>query len=137
MLNRARHLQWAFDQYCTIYQYVQFKLDQEEWRQVDYLLYITKPFFDVTNILSKTRDVSIYHVFSIYNRMFTHLEEAEKKLNYKAIPWKKQMLQALQDVKGKLLKYYSATNTESFGRVYALATILCPLKKLYYFNSND
>ena len=69
--------------------------------------------------------------------MFAHLEEAEKKLNYKAIPWKKQMLQALQDAKGKLSKYYSATDTESFGQVYALATILCPSKKLYYFNSDD
>jgi hypothetical protein len=30
MLDRAKKLQPVFDQYCTIYQYVQFKLDQEE-----------------------------------------------------------------------------------------------------------
>jgi hypothetical protein len=80
MLDRARKLQRLFDQYCTTHQYVQFQLDQEEWRQVDYLLPITKPFFGATNILSKTQDVSVHHVFSIYNRMFTHLEEAEEKL---------------------------------------------------------
>jgi hypothetical protein len=137
MLNRARKLQRLFDQYCTTHQYVQFKLDQEEWRQVDYLLSIMKPFFDATNILSKTQDVSVHHVFSIYNRMFTHLEEAEKKLKYKAIPWKKRMLRALRGAKGKLSKYYSATGTESFGRVYAIATILCPSKKLRYFDSDE
>ena len=60
MLDRARKFQRVFDQYCTIHQYVQFKLDQEEWRQVDYLLLITKPFFDLTNVLSKTRDVTLH-----------------------------------------------------------------------------
>jgi hypothetical protein len=137
MLNRARKLQRLFDQYCTTHQYVQFKLDQEEWRQVDYLLSITKPFFDATNILSKTQDVSVHHVFSIYNRMFTHLEEAEEKLKYKAIPWKKRMLWALQGAKEKLLKYYHATGTESFGQVHAIATILCPSKKLRYFEGDN
>lgn len=137
MLDRARKLQRVFDQYCTIHQYVQFKLDQEEWRQVDYLLLITKPFFDLTNVLSKTQDVTVHHVFSIYNKLFSHLDAAEKKLKCKAVPWKKRMLQALQAAKEKLSKYYHATDKESYGIVYAIATILCPSKKLRYFDSKD
>lgn len=135
MLNRARRLQSVFDQYCTTYQHVQFKLDQEEWRQVEYLLLITKPFFDFTSVLSKTRDVTVHHVFSIYNRLFNHLEDAEKKLKHKAVPWKKRMLQALRSAKRKLSKYYTATDNESYGKVYAIATILCPSKKLRYFDN--
>lgn len=42
------------------------------------------------------------------------------------------MLQALKVAKKKL-KYYSATDTESYVTVYAIATILCPSKKLRYF----
>jgi glutamine synthetase type III len=92
MLNRAKTLQPVFDEYCTTHQYLYFKLDQEEWRQIEYLLLITKPFFDFTNVLSKTRDVTVHHVFSIYNRLFNHLDDAEKKLKRKGVPWKKRML---------------------------------------------
>lgn len=137
MLSRARKLKSIFDEYCAMHQYVQFKLDQEEWRQVEYLLLITKPFFDFTNVLSKTRDVTVHHVFSIYNRLFTHLEDAEKKLKRKAVPWKKRMLQALRAAKEKLSKYYSATDNEPYGIIYAIATILYPSKKLRYFDNAD
>lgn len=45
MLTRAKKLQPVFDKlYDT---FTQFKLDQEEWRQVEYLLLLTKPFFDL------------------------------------------------------------------------------------------
>jgi ribosomal protein S15P/S13E len=104
---------------------------------VEYLLLITKPFFDFTNVLSKTRDVTVHHVFSIYNKLFNHLDDAEKKLKRKAVPWKKRMLQALQAAKKKLSKYYTATDTEPYGSVYAMATILCPSKKLRYFDNAD
>jgi hypothetical protein len=137
MLNRARKLQPVFDQYFITHSYVQFKLDQEEWRQVEYLLLITKPFFDFTNVLSKTRDVTVHNIFSIYNRLFNHLDTTEKKLKRKGVPWKKRMLQALRAAKKKLSKYYTATDNEAYGTVYAIATILCPSKKLRYFDNAD
>lgn len=116
---------------------MQFKLDEEEWRQVEYLLLTTKPFFDFTNVLSKTRDITVQHVFSIYNKLFNHLDATERKLKRKAVPWKKRMLQALRAAKKKLSKYYTATDNESHGTVYAIATILCPSKKLRYFDNAD
>lgn len=137
MLNRARKLQPVFDKYCMTHSYTQFKLDQAEWRQVEYLLFLTKPFFEFTNVLSKTRDVTVHHVFSIYNRLFNHLDDAESKLKRKTVPWKRRMLQALGAAKKKLSKYYTATDIESYGTVYALATILYPSKKLRYFDNAD
>ena len=137
MLYRAKKLQPVFDQYCTTHQYLHFKLDQEEWRQIEYLLLITKLFFDFTNMLSKTRDATVHHVFSIYNRLFNHLDDAEEKLKRKAVPWKKRMLQALTAAKEKLGKYYTATDNEPYGIIYAIATILYPSKKLRYFNNKD
>ncbi|KAA8649409.1 uncharacterized protein ATNIH1004_005310 [Aspergillus tanneri] len=39
MLNRARKLQSVFDRYCITYQHIQFKLDEEEWRQKEFKRY--------------------------------------------------------------------------------------------------
>jgi hypothetical protein len=40
-------------------------------------------------------------------------------------------------VKGKISKDYHARHKESYGIIYAIATILCPSKKLRYFDSKD
>ncbi|CEJ58345.1 hypothetical protein PMG11_07004 [Penicillium brasilianum] len=88
-------------------------------------------------MLSKTRDITAHNIYSIYNKLFSHLDEAESKLKNKGVIWKKRMLQALQTAKRKLSKYYTATDHESYGDVYALATILCPSKKLRYFALTD
>lgn len=137
MLNRAKKLQSVFDEYCTTHQYLQFKLNQEEWRQIEYLLLITKPFFEYTNILSKTKDITVHSIFSIYNGLFNHLEASEKQLQSKAVPWKKRMLKALQAARRKLSMYYTATDKEAYGDIYAIATILSPSKKLRYFTTKD
>ncbi|KAJ5742543.1 uncharacterized protein N7511_011275, partial [Penicillium nucicola] len=137
MLERAKKLQRVFNQYCATHQYVQFQLGQEEWRQVEYLLLVTKPFFHYTKILSKTQDVTVHSVFSIYKELFNHLDDVAELLERKTVPWKKRMLQALQAAKQKLSKYHRATGSESFGTVYAIATILCPSKKLRFFEGDD
>ncbi|KAJ5300082.1 hypothetical protein PENANT_c146G01845 [Penicillium antarcticum] len=137
MLERAKKLQRVFNQYCSTHQYVQFQLGQEEWRQVEYLLLVTKPFFHYTKILSKTQDVTVHSVFSIYKELFSHLDDVTELLERKTVSWKKRMLQALQAAKQKLSKYYRATDSESFGTVYAIATILCPSKKLRFFEGDD
>lgn len=137
MLNRAKRLQSVYNRYCTDHQYLHFQLDPEEWRQIDYLLLLTKPFFDFTMMLSRTRDITAHNIFSIYNKLFSHLDDAEAKLKNKGVIWKKRMLQALQAAKKKLSKYYTATDYETYGDIYALATILCPSKKLRYFTSTD
>lgn len=137
MLNRAKKLQPFYDQYCTDHQYLYFKLDPEEWRQVEYLLLLTKPFFDFTMMLSKTKDITAHNIYSIYNKLFSHLDAAEAKLKNKGVIWKKRMLRALQTAKKKLSKYYTATDYEPYGDIYALATIFSPSKKLRYFSSTD
>ncbi|KAG0160395.1 hypothetical protein PDIDSM_7923 [Penicillium digitatum] len=93
MLNRAKKLQ-------------PFMI---KWRQVEYLLLLTKPFFDFTMMLSKTKDITAHNIYSIYNKLFSHLDAAEAKLKNKGVIWKKRMLWALQTAKKKLSKYYTAT----------------------------
>lgn len=43
---------------------------QEEWHQIEYLLLHTKPFFDFTNVLSKTWDVIYFPRIKKVERLF-------------------------------------------------------------------
>jgi hypothetical protein len=55
MLRRAKRLQSIFNPFCEEYDRMDLMLVDEEWRQIDYLLWITQPFFEFTNELSKTK----------------------------------------------------------------------------------
>jgi ribosomal protein S15P/S13E len=117
--------------------YPQFQLDKEEWHQVDYLLCITQPFFKFTTALSKSKDITIHLIFSIYNKLFSHLEASEEQLHQKSTPWKKIMLQALQASREKLSEYYKMTDYKCYGDIYAIIMILAPSKKLCFFKTKD
>lgn len=60
MLQRAKRLQSDFEGFCSQCGQDHFVLNQEGWGKIEYLLWITQPFFKVTTLLSKTKDVSIY-----------------------------------------------------------------------------
>lgn len=136
MLRRAKRLQSFFQPFCDEYERPDMVLDDEEWRQVDYLLYITQPFFDFTVELSKTRDATTHHVFLIYNKLFEHLELSITQLTRKRITWKRQMLQALQAARKKLDEYYSETDNVR-GHLYAITTMLAPANKFQFFQTDD
>lgn len=80
MLRRAKRLQSSFDEFCSHYELPHLALNEEEWRQIDYILWITQPFFKFTTALSKIKDVTIYMVFGIYNKLFDHLEKSIRQL---------------------------------------------------------
>jgi hypothetical protein len=102
MLRRAKQLQSVLDEFYSKYGHLYLKLDQEQWHQINYLLWITQPFFQFTTALSKTKDITIYLIFAIYNKLFDHLEKSIKQLIRKKIAWKKLMLTALRAIKEKL-----------------------------------
>jgi hypothetical protein len=78
MPRRAKRLQSTFDEYCFEHGLPHLKLYADEWRQVEYLLWITKtqPFFKSTPTLSKTKDITIHRDFGIYNGLFDHLDKS-------------------------------------------------------------
>ena len=86
MLRHAKRLQSTFDEFYEHYGQDQFALSAEEWRQIEYLLWITQPFLRFTSLLSQTKDVTIHLVFSIYNKLFDHLEKPIRQLQRKKVP---------------------------------------------------
>ncbi|OQE10648.1 hypothetical protein PENFLA_c084G03331 [Penicillium flavigenum] len=125
MLHRAKRLRGSFMTFCTDYNCEEMALDTEEWRQIDHLHYITKPFFDYTLALSKTRDITAHLVFRIYNVLFEHLEKSITQLKRKRVLWKQQMLTSLESSREKLDEYYAQTD-EVRGHIYAISTIAKP-----------
>jgi hypothetical protein len=136
MLARAKKLQQAFDAFCSQYDQEHFALSQEQWRQVDYLLYILQPFHRFTTLLSKTKDVTIHRVFKIYNKLFDHLEKSIRQLRRKRVAWKQVMLASLEAAQSKLSTYYKDTDKID-GHLYAIGTILSPQDKLQFFSTTD
>lgn len=136
MLRRAKRLRRIFTLFCTEYDCEEMLPSEQEWRQIDYLLYITEPFFDYTTQLSKTRDITAHYVFMIYNKLFAHLEQSIKQLRPKRVIWKKQMLDALEAGRMKLDEYYSQTDSIR-GHIYAVSTMLAPVNKLQFFHTAD
>jgi hypothetical protein len=136
MLRRAKRLRRFFVPFCTELDRLDLALDDEEWRQIDYLLLITEPFFVFTNELSKTKDATTHLVFRIYNKLFRHLEKSIAQLRQKRTMWKKQMLQALHAAREKLDQYYADTDNIR-GDLYAVSTMLAPSNKLKFFLSTD
>ncbi|KAJ9480453.1 hypothetical protein VN97_g13120 [Penicillium thymicola] len=136
MLRRAKRLRAIFSLFCAEYDCEEMLLSEQEWRQIDYLLYITEPFFDYTSQLPKTRDVTAHYVFKIYNKLFDHLEQSQAQLRRKRVPWKKQMLEALEAGRSKLDEYYSQAD-DIRGNLYAISTMLAPVNKFKFFLSSD
>jgi hypothetical protein len=135
MLQRAKRLSKAYDEYCSEHNYPQFKLDTEEWRQVDYLLCITQPFHQWTTAISKIKDVTIHQIFRIYNKLFDHFDFSISQLKRKRVPWKATMRGALEAGRQKLSDYYS--RTDAHGNLYAIGTILAPRYKLRFFSKRE
>jgi len=136
MLVRAKKLQQAFDAFCSQYDQEHFALNQEQWRQVDYLICILQPFHRFTTLLSKSKDVTIHRVFKVYNKLFDHLEKSIRQLRRKRVAWKQVMLASLEAAKNKLSIYYRDTDNMD-SNLYAIGTILSPQDKLQFFSTAD
>lgn len=136
MLRRAKRLRDFFGPFCADYNCDEMALNNDEWRHIDYLLCITKPFFDYTLALSKTRDVTSHLVFRIYNVLFEHLENSMSQLRRKRVAWKQQMLISLEAGRLKLDEYYSQTDN-IHGNIHAISTMLAPDSRFHFFLSDD
>ncbi|KAJ5152474.1 hypothetical protein N7492_009754 [Penicillium capsulatum] len=136
MLRRARRLRNIIDKYCRDHEYPQFKITDVEWRQIDYLVDLTKPFFQFTMALMKTKDVTIHSVFLVYRKLLEHIERSNQKLKKKTTPWKKDMYGALLVAKQKLKEYYEKTYRDH-GFLYGTGTLLAPQYKLAVFDDRE
>ena len=111
-------------------------LSEEEWKQLEYLIDLGKPFTYCTKLIGQTKGPSIHLVYPIYTLLFSMIESSKKKLMGKRKAWQRQMRRALDCAKEKLSKYYSLT-TGSIGDLYGHAVLLCPSIKEEFWNCEE
>ncbi|KAG0152996.1 hypothetical protein PDIDSM_1955 [Penicillium digitatum] len=116
MLRRAKRLRAIFSLFCTEY-------DCEDATQRARVAYQRLEMSLPTMCLRSTTNCF-------------HLERSQAQLRRKRVPWKKQMLEALEAGRSKLDEYYSQAD-DLRGNIYAISTMLAPVNKFKFFLSSD
>ncbi|KAJ5849405.1 hypothetical protein N7534_008094 [Penicillium rubens] len=113
MLRRAKRLQPIFDEFRSQYGHPHLMC-----ASTDYLLYLTKPFFEFTTALSQTKDATIHSP-----RYLTILKSQLASLNQSKSPETIDGRRTFYAAKDKLSQYYNKI-AETHNNLYAIGTIL-------------
>lgn len=132
MLIRARELKDTITDFLeTQFPAAQaLKLSLKEWKQIEYLIDLVKPFAFFTHKIGTSSGPTVHHVYNIYEALFSHLEQSKNRLEKKvdSQPWIKILIKALNRSHMTLRHWFTATYT-NLGTFYAIGTILSPSYK--------
>lgn len=104
------------------------RLSDVEWKMVEYLVELLKPFATHGAALSVSTRPSIHIVWEKYNSLFEHLEKEKTKLARKLHDWKQSLVDALKAGYAKLSEYYAKT-TGALEELYNIGNMLNPSAK--------
>lgn len=131
MLERAFELKKPLDIALTTYSFDAYKLSEEEWKQVELLIEVLKPFRDATYLLSSQEPV-LSSTVQVYEILFEHMEsylpKAVTKTSYRVRTqenperYPQWLVDAAEAGWSKLKEYYPTAD----GLAYSVATILDP-----------
>ena len=86
--------------------------------------------------MSKRHTVTWYHVITVCNDMFDHMDGVMRALAKKKTPWKEYLFFAVKLARQKLSKYHAEV-TPTTGMLRTSAHILDPFRKLRSFRKWD
>ena len=137
MLKRTHKLRSDIDVYQREFNCPELVPNLTQWKQIEYLLDITRPFMIYTNAIGKTRGPTIHNAFETYDHLFDHIEKSTDRLEPKQHKWKSALYDGLWAARDKIEKYYSRTTNTRHGNIYACAALLDPSKKTTAFDSRS
>ena len=108
-----------------------------DWKKLEYLIVLPRPFAEYTSLIGNLRDATINHTWNIYNALFDHLDVIQDQFDYKDLektPWISEFIIVVDIGIQKLKEYYSKTGGPVETQ-YALAAMLDPSQKLGIFVS--
>ena len=101
MLIRAIRLRGPIDEYYKTEEAKVFALSADEWKQVEYLVDLIKPFNFFTHLIGMLRGPIVRYIYKVYNALFTYIKGSLAKLQAKhqnnGYPWINPMVIALDD----------------------------------------
>lgn len=104
------------------------KLGDDEWKMVEYLVELMKPYAMHGAALGAVVRPTIDMVWEKYNSLFDHIEKERESLRRKRQAWKHQLLPALDAAEEKLREYYGRTKGD-LGSLYNIGNMLNPSQK--------
>ena len=129
--HRLRNLGW--NQFLQEHNMHILTLQDKEWKQIEYLLDITRPFCALTRLLGATKEPTLHLVYDAYLRLFQHLQFIDTKLGRTQEVWKISLRQGVDAAAKKLNSYWlklaEGEESEQAGRLFGLAALLDPFKK--------
>ena len=110
--------------------YAVLQMKDEEWKQVEALLEVLKPFEQITQAIGSTLGVTVHEVFRLYNWLFDQIENSIKhwKAQISHCSYAAELVHALRAARNKLDYYYAKTDKKR-GIFYNFTILLNSLKK--------
>jgi hypothetical protein len=109
---------------------------QDELTIVKYVMEVLRPFQYWTLCMSKRHTVTLYHVITVYNDLFDHMDGVMRALAKMKTPWNEDLFFAVKLARQNLFKYYAKV-TPTTGILLISAQILHPFRKLRSFRKWD
>jgi hypothetical protein len=117
--------------------YERLSLSNLDWKKLEYLIILLRPFAEYTSLIGNSRDATINHTWNVYNALFDHLDMIRDRFRHKdqeKTPWISEFIKAVDIGTLKLKEYYSRTGGPVETQ-YALAAMLDPSQKRDIFTS--
>lgn len=131
MLVRFKKLKLTVIKYLHEYgeeQKLRF-LTRVEWRHIDYLIELLRPFYTFTVVISRMKQSpTIQFVIPTFDTLLAHLQKYINVLQNKTTPWKLQLRDALQESSAKLMGYWRKM-INGMSDLYGIALLLDPQAK--------
>jgi hAT family C-terminal dimerisation region len=142
MILRAKRIRfplrdWLDEQILNDPSNERLSLSNRDWKKLDYLIILLRPFAEYTSLIGNSRDATINHTWNVYNALFDHLDVIRDQLDRKDLektPWILEFITAVDVGIAKLKEYYSKTGGPVETQ-YALAAMLDPSQKLDIFTA--
>ena len=106
-------------------------LSNLDWKKLEYLIVLLRPFAEYTSLIGNSRDATINHTWNVYNALFDHLDVIRDQFDRKDLektPWISEFITAVDIGIQKLKEFYSKTGGPVETQ-YALAAMLDTLLK--------
>jgi hypothetical protein len=82
MILRVKHIRfplqdWLNEQILNDPSQECLSLSNLDWKKLDYLIILLRPFAEYTNLIRNSRDATINYIWNVYNALFDHLDVVE------------------------------------------------------------
>ena len=105
-----------------------YRLENQEWTQLEYICALLEPFFNVTEHLSQGDTPTVHRAWKTFNSIFDHLDKQDEECRNHGLCYEGEIQNSVDSCRKKLAHYYGKTYDDK-GLLYNLGVMLDPSVK--------